>query len=128
MADNKISSMLAATNADVRTDFSVDTAQLDSPMNQKETRWNNSDWTQQLGYFKIIPELNVSINAKATWTIGKGFLADPQTEMLLDTIKGNGMDTFNTILENMIRTYYIGGDAFCEIIRDDEDNLINLRK
>jgi len=47
--------------------------------------------------------------------------------MLLDTIKGNGLDTFNTILENMIRTYYIGGDSFAEIIRDDEGNLINLK-
>ena len=27
----------------------------------------------------------------------------------------------------MIRTYLIGGDAFCEIIRDDEANLINLK-
>ncbi len=27
----------------------------------------------------------------------------------------------------MIRTYYIGGDSFCEIIRDDEGNLINLK-
>ena len=81
----------------------------------------------QLGYFKTIAELNAAINAKATWTIGKGFKADEITTMLLDTIRRNGMDTFNTILENMIRTYYIGGDAFCEIIRDDEGNLINLK-
>jgi len=80
----------------------------------------NTKWGQQLGYFNQIAELHAAINAKATWTIGKGFKADETTEMLLDTIKGNGMDTFNTILENMIRTYYIGGDSFAEIIRDDE--------
>jgi len=37
------------------------------------------------------------------------------------------MDTFNTILENMVRTYYIGGDSFAEIIRDKEGVLINLK-
>jgi hypothetical protein len=59
--------------------------------------------------------------------VGKGFKADEITTMLLDTIKGWGKDTFNTILENMIRTYHIGGDSFAEIIRDNEGNLINLK-
>jgi len=27
----------------------------------------------------------------------------------------------------MIRTYHIGGDAFCEIIRDEKKNLINIK-
>ena len=107
--------------------FSVDSQSLDSPNNLSETEYINTKWEQQLGYFNQIPELTATINAKSTWTIGKGFKADEVTTMLLDTIKGNGMDTFNTILENMIRTYYIGGDAFCEIIRDDEGNLINLK-
>lgn len=127
MGDSKIDSMVASDFTNAVTDYSVNTADTDSPMDQKETSWTNDKWTQYFGYFEIIPELNSAINAKATWTIGKGFKADPQTEMLLDTIRGNGMDTFNTILENAIRTYYIGGDAFMEIIRDDEENLINLK-
>ncbi|KKK54497.1 hypothetical protein LCGC14_3084130, partial [marine sediment metagenome] len=40
--------------------------------------------------------------------VGKGYQADEETTMLLDTIKGNGKDTFNSILENNIRTYHIG--------------------
>ena len=108
-------------------DYSVAQEDLDTTSDQKETEWINQDWEQQYGYFKQIPELNAAINAKATWTIGRGFKAEEITTMLLDTIKGWGKDTFNTILENMIRTYYIGGDAFCEIIRDDEGNLINLK-
>ena len=59
--------------------------------------------------------------------MGKGFTADELTTLLLDTIKGWGKDTFNTILENMIRTYHIGGDAFAEIILNEEDVLINLK-
>lgn len=125
MADNKIDSMVAGDAA--ITDFSVDTDNLDSPSGVTETEWTNSKWSQQLGYFNQIPEITATINAKATWTIGKGFKADEVTTMLLDTIKGNGMDTFNTILENMIRTYYIGGDSYAEIIRDDEGNLINIK-
>ena len=47
--------------------------------------------------------------------------------MLLDTIKGFGYDTFNTILENAARTMLIGGNFYAEQIRDDEENLINLK-
>ena len=125
MGESKVDSMSIGENTQV--DYSVDPQTLDSPQEQNETTYTNTDWDQQLGYFNQIAELTATINAKATWTIGKGFKADEATEMLLDTIRGNGMDTFNTILENMIRTYYIGGDSFAEIIRDDEGNLINLK-
>jgi len=126
MAESKIDSM---TVGDVSHNpaYTVSNKDTDSTGDQKETEWINSNWTKQYGYFTQIPEINAAINAKATWTIGKGFKSDEVTEMLLDTIKGNGIDTFNTILENAIRTYYIGGDSFTEIIRDDEDNLINLK-
>lgn len=127
MAENKIDSMVASDLTKAVEDFSVPQESTDAPGGHGEFRWTNDNWGKWLGYFKKIPELNAAINAKATWTIGKGFKADPQTEMLLNTIKGNGMDTFNTILENMIRTYYIGGDSFAEIIRDDDGVLINLK-
>ncbi|KKL90860.1 hypothetical protein LCGC14_1900450, partial [marine sediment metagenome] len=107
--------------------FTASREKTDGATDQKETAWINDKWAQYLGYYKKIPELKRAIDAKATWTIGKGFKADDETTLILDTIKGWGKDTFNTILENMIRTYNIGGDAFCEIIRDDEDNLINLK-
>ena len=125
MPENRIDSMVASTNQ--QTDYSVDTATTDAAGDQKETRWTNTEWGQWFGYYKKIPELTSVIDAKATWTVGKGILADEQTIMLLDTIKGWGKDTFNTIIENMVRTYHIGGDAYAEIIRDDEENLINLK-
>jgi hypothetical protein len=126
MGESKINSMIVGEVSHPEA-YSVNPERLDSPEETSETTYINNKWTQQLGYFNQIAELNAAINAKATWTIGKGFKADEQTEMLLDTIKGNGMDTFNTILENMIRTYYIGGDSFAEIIRNDEGILINLK-
>ena len=68
-----------------------------------------------------------AINAKGYWTVGKGFTSNEITEMLLSSIKGFGKDTFNTILENMIRDYSIYGDAFAEIIRDNDEVLINIK-
>lgn len=108
-------------------DYSVDTETLDGPGDQKETYYDNSDWSQWLGYYRTIPELAAAIDAVATWTVGKGFIAGELTTLVLNTIKGWGNDTFNTILENMIRNMYIGGDAFAEIIRDKKGMLINIK-
>lgn len=109
------------------TDYAVETISIEGAADQKETTWMNSSWTQYLGYYKTIPELHTAINAVATWTVGKGFTADKFTTFVLDGIRGWGKDTFNTILENMIRVYHIGGDSYAEIIRDKEGNLINLK-
>lgn len=110
-----------------QTSFSVAPEDTDGATDSKETTYTNEKWSQQLGYYKKIPELAATINAKATWTIGKGIKTDPDVQIILDRIKGWGKDTFNTILENMIRTSHIGGDAFAEIIRDEEGELINLK-
>ena len=112
---------------DAVTNYSVSTQQLDTAGDQDETKWSNAKWTQQLGYYKTIPELGAAIDAKATWTVGKGFEADPETTFVLQSIRGWGKETFNALIENMIRTYHIGGDAFCEILRDKDGNLINLK-
>ena len=86
----------------------------------------NNEFDQYLGYYKAIPEVASVIDVKARWTIGLGVKAEPEVEMQLDTIKGNGFDTFNSILENMDRTKEIGGDSYSEII-NNEGNLINLK-
>ena len=127
MPETNISSTDYSDLTNAMTSFSVDAVSTDGPADQRETEYMNPDWSQQLGYYKQIPELQASIDAKATWTVGKGFTADPQTTFILDGIKGFGKDTFNTILENMIRTYTIGGDAYSEIIRDKKKNLINIK-
>ena len=108
-------------------DYSVDAVNTDGPSGVNETEWTNPYWSVYLGYYKAIPELQAAIDAKANWTIGKGFKSNPITELRLMTIKGFGKETFNTILENAIRTYHIGGDAFCEIVRDKKGILVNLK-
>ncbi|KKL80760.1 hypothetical protein LCGC14_2001580 [marine sediment metagenome] len=108
-------------------DFSVPSERTDGPEDSKETKYIDLDFNDHLGIYTKIPEVRAVINAKASWTIGKGYIADEVTTMLLDTIKGNGKDTFNSIMENNIRTYHIGKGSFDEIIRDDEENFINLK-
>ncbi len=127
MGENDVSSSVASNLTNVMTDYSVDTRTLDNAGDQKETRWQNTKWTQYHGYYKSIPELRAVIDAKANWTVGKGYETDPITELILMRIKGNGFDTFNTIIENAVRTYQIGGDSYAEIITDDRGFLINLK-
>lgn len=108
-------------------DFSVPPATLDSPTDQKETTWINSKWSEYYGYYSKMPELKRSINVKVSWILGKGIKADEATTMLLDTIKGNGKDTFRGILKNALTVKEIGGDSYAEIIRSKEEVLINLK-
>lgn len=129
MSENRISSMEAGDLTNAVTNFSVDSQTTDGATDQKETTWQDNNWSDYFGYYTDdkIPEIAEVIDAKATWTVGKGFKADEITTMLLDTIKGNGKDTFNTILENAMRTMLISGNFYAEIIRDEEENLINLK-
>ena len=125
MAETKIAR--ATAGEDEHVDFSVSQISPDNASGNGRTTYINTKCSTYLGFYKQIPELSSSIDAKATWTIGKGFTADEVTTMILDTIKGWGKDTFNTILENMIRSYYIYGDAYAEIIEDEEGILSNLK-
>lgn len=126
MAFTDINAASKGSNTGTIIDYSVASKSTDAAGAQKETEWINTKAGQYLGYYKTIPELKMAIDAKATWTIGKGFEADELTQMFLSTIKGFGKDTFNAILENLIRNYHIYGDAYAEIIREG-DQIINLK-
>jgi len=128
MADSKVDSMIAGTLTKVEA-FSVDNQQTDGPTDQKETTWMDGDFTTYLGYYKDekTPEITAIIDEGANWTAGRGWTADEATEMLLDTIKGNGFDTFASIIENGERTKELGGNFYAEIIRDNKGNLLNLK-
>jgi len=127
MPDTNIGSTEYGDKKNTITDYSVDAVSTDDPLDQKETYYDNTNWTTQLGYYKKIPELKTAIDALARWTIGKGFKSNEITEMALGNIKGWGKDTFNTILENLTRVAKIGGDSFAEIIRSPKGDLINLK-
>jgi len=127
MTDNRITAAVASDLTNAITDYSVSEVSTDGISAGNETSWINNNWNQYLAYYKAIPELNSVIDAKATWTVGKGYIADEETTGTLMQIVGFGKDTFNTILENAIRTYNIGGDSFCEIIRGEDGTPTNLK-
>jgi len=123
----KVDSAISSDLTNTMENFTVPSDTTDGAVDQPETTYENDKWQDYFGYYRDIPELKAVIDAKATWTLGKGYTADPLTTFFIDQIKGWGKDTFNSILENLIRDYQIGGDAFAEIIRDDEGALINLK-
>ena len=127
MPENRIDSMIAGVDA--HTNFSVDTQSTDGPSEQKETIWMDDDYATKFGYYtdEKTPEITAIIDAGANWTAGRGYLADEETTMLLDTIKGFGFDTFNELIENGEKVITLGGNFYAHIIRDDEENLINLK-
>ncbi len=108
------------------TDIEVPSVDTDGATGQQETTWQNTKWSQWLGYYKAVPEVKTAIDMRAIWTLGKGYKADVRTTVILDHISGWGMDSFNSILKNMIVTRRVGGDAYAEIIRE-KDKLINLK-
>jgi hypothetical protein len=101
-----------------RTDFSVSPETTDGATGS-ESRWTDSDFTQNFGYFKTIPELKSTITTKSKWLIGKGVKADKETMKILDKWRGWGKDTKNTLIQNMSLVTDVGGNFFAEIIRDD---------
>lgn len=127
MPETDIGNAVASDLTNAITDYSVTAQEIDGVQDQEETTWQMTNWSTYNGYYNTIPELQTAVDAKANWTIGAGFTAEPNTQLLLLEIKGNGKDSFNTILSNMIRTYTIGGDAFAEIIRDTNGVLSNIK-
>jgi len=108
-------------------DFSVSRMVPDSQGNQKETIWSYPDAAANLGYYKTIPELKSAIRALAIWTAGKGFMTDARTQAILENIIGWGEDSFQSICTNLIIQKKIFGDAFAEIIRDENGRLLNIK-
>ena len=93
-----------------------------------ENSYQNTRWNEQLGAYMEISELAGLIDRKAQFVVGKGFkLKDKRKAKHLETMRGNGLDSFNTILYNAVRTYTIGGDFFTEIIRNKRGDIVNLK-
>jgi len=110
------------------SDVVVNAQQTDGVQDQEETFYQNTKFTQWLGYYKEIPEVKTAIDMRATWTGGGGYEADPETSVILDHISGMGNDNFNSIMKNLRIVRRIGGDAFAEVIRDESSGiLINLK-
>jgi len=126
--EKNIGSAATTDLSGTETLYSVGARQTDAATGAEETEYMITKATQWLGYYKTIPELKKAIDTYATWVLGKGYVADPETQVILENITGWGEDTFNSIMWNALVCKKIYGDAFIEIIRDsDSGELINLK-
>ncbi len=103
--------------------------QVTASSSTTENTYQNTQWLCQLGAYNEVSELGGMIDRKAMYVVGKGykvkkkfFRKDP-----LQFVRGNGLDTANTIFYNAVRTYTIGGDFFAEIVRNKRGELRNLK-
>lgn len=80
-----------------------------------ELTYLNTNWKTVYAQYRRISEVGNMIDRKALWCVGLGW-ESPQKE-ILNKIRGNGKDTWDTIMVNCNKVYTIGGDSFAEIIR-----------
>jgi len=107
--------------------YTVDSISLDSPNGSQEVEWTFPDASQNMGYYKTLPELKIPIDILALWTVGTGFTANDADKPIIENITGWGEDSFLSILWGLIVGKKILGDSFAEIIRNDKGTLINLK-
>ena len=85
------------------------------------------DWEKWHGFYDDVAIFSAIIDALACWAVGKGFKADEATIKKLERITGWGKDDFNSIIEDLVRVFLIGGDAHAEEVRDKAGRLTNLK-
>lgn len=122
MSNLKIASA-ERTNMDGITNFDYSVAQATAA----ELTEVRVDWLKWKGYYDKIPELQSVIDRKAMWVVGKGYKADERTKKILDRIRGNGKDTFDSIMFNAVRVYSIAGNFFAEIVKSKRGELRNVK-
>ena len=119
----------ATTTSTKVSDYSISPKSPDSSQQQKETYWYNSNFTKYFGIYKSVAKIKNTLNTYATWCLGAGYITKSDIDRtILENITGWGEDTFNSIIWNMLVTKKVNGDAYAEIVLDDETGmLINLK-
>lgn len=126
MAETKLQG--TTTTSSTIQDYTVTPRTTDGINQAGETIWSNPDFAKWFGYYKSIPELKKPVDALATYTIGNGYTCLlTSDEVALEHVIGSGEDTFESIMWNMLVIKKVNGDAYAEIIRDNDGNLINLK-
>lgn len=126
MAELNLSSATTTNLAGTVPDFIVKAKALDavSP-NQDETYLYFDKAPQYFGYYHNIPEIYAAANALATWSVGIGWTCNnPLQTVILKYIRGAGKDTFDSIVWNHQVTKIVVGDAFAEIKRNDNEDIV----
>jgi hypothetical protein len=107
------------------TEASVSPLTPDSPGNG-ETRYT-PDFDKWYGYYRKNSENRAVIDKFASWTFGKGIIADEKNQAKLDKIKGFGKDSPRAVLKRQWKNAMICGDSFAHIITDAQGRLTNVK-
>lgn len=107
------------------TEASVSSQTPDSPT-LSETRYT-PDFAKWYGYYRKNSENRAVIDKYASWTFGRGIVADEKNQAKLDKIKGFGKDSPRGVLKRQWKTALICGDSFAHIIKDAQGRMTNLK-
>lgn len=128
MSEYSVTKAVRSTTESTVQDVTVDAAVTDGATGTQETTYICSEWSKWYGYYKQIPELYQALNMIATWTVGRGFTCKSiKQNTKLESIRGYGTDSFDDILFNMVVQMHICGDAYAEIIRNEEGDILNIK-
>ena len=83
-----------------------------------ELSYINQNYMKYYSQYRKISQVGSMVDRKAMLVAGSGWESKQKEE--IDKIRGNGKDTFDTIMVNMTKVYTIGGDSFAEIIKKRE--------
>lgn len=109
--------------------YSVDSKTTDGIYSQDENKWTNQKASTWYGLYYGVGEYRAAIDAFAIWTVGQGYVPELNAhKTMLDRVDGWGEDTFLSIMRSMVATKKFNGDAYAEIIDDENDNLLNLKQ
>lgn len=107
--------------------YTIPAKTTDGGYANKENRHSNPNAAKYYGYFYNCGEFRNAIKSYYIRVLGQGYISDSRTKVILDHVKGNGSDTFLTILFNHGCVKKFNGDAYAEIILDDDGDLLNLK-
>lgn len=127
MADTRIKNSTYTDMTNTVTDYTVETISPDSTSEQDETTYINNNANDYFSYYKKIPELKKAIDISGNWVTGRGYEAPSLYKTILEHMDGWGEDTSESIFWNLYVCKKIYGDAFAEIIRDKNGDLLNLK-
>lgn len=105
----------------------ISSAQLDA-QGAKEISYTFPDANQNLDYYQSIPELQSALNVLSFRVAGLGYKAEDFYLKQLEDLTGWGEDSIDLIFRMLVIEKKVFGDAFAEIVRNDNGTLINLKK
>jgi len=87
----------------------------------------STTWKDHNAYYKKHSSVKAVINKLGMWSVGKGYQAKKGVSDTLDKVRGSGKDTFDEVINNVVRGRHLDGDSYAEIIGGKGQSLLNLK-